>query len=255
MIFYFTGTGNSGYVAKELSKTHNEELVSISKLINEGNSLEFSLKDDEIIGFVYPIYAWSPPKMVIDFIKKIKLNNYKGNYVFSVCTCGESTGKALDIIKRELNKKSIMLNSGFTVIMPNNYMIFGDVNSKELTEEKLKNADIKISTINKSIKEKNNTIFECDKGIIATISTHLISHGFEKFACNINKFNVDNNCISCGKCEKNCNSKAIKILDGKPTWSGYCCQCLACINNCPTKSIQYGKSTFKKGRYTNPKYN
>jgi len=35
MIFYFTGTGNSGYVTSEIAKANNDTIISISKLINE----------------------------------------------------------------------------------------------------------------------------------------------------------------------------------------------------------------------------
>lgn len=38
-------------------------------------------------------------------------------------------------------------------------------------------------------------------------------------------------------------------------WGKDCTGCLACINYCPQKSIQFGKSTIKKGRYVNPKIN
>lgn len=35
MIFYFTGTGNSGYVASKIAKANNDTIISISKLINK----------------------------------------------------------------------------------------------------------------------------------------------------------------------------------------------------------------------------
>lgn len=75
---------------------------------------------------------------------------------------------------------------------------------------------------------------------------------FEIFFNNVSKFYSTDDCISCGKYEKVCNSNIITLVKGKPQWSGECSQCLACIHHCPKKAIQYGKSTVKKGRYTNP---
>lgn len=252
MIFYFTGTGNSGYVAREIAKENHDEIFSISKLLNESMKLEFTLKDEEKIGFIYPIYAWAPPKMVMEFMKKIKFNNYNNNYIFSIATCGDNTGNAMDLIKKELDYKGMALNSGFSIIMPNNYIILGDVDSKEVEKRKLKNAENEMKEINKSIKERRQKIFKINKGFAPGILTKVINPLFNKHAINISKFYSTDGCVSCGKCEKVCNSKTITIVDGKPQWRGECSQCLACINYCPKKAIQYGKSTIKKGRYTNP---
>ncbi len=69
---------------------------------------------------------------------------YIYNYVFSVATCGDDAGNAIGIIKKELNNKEMTLNSGFSIIMPNNYIILGDVDSKEVERRKLENAKNKI---------------------------------------------------------------------------------------------------------------
>ncbi|HEY8805601.1 MAG TPA: hypothetical protein VIM42_10960 [Clostridium sp.] len=52
MIFYFTGTGNSGYIASKIAKENNGTIISISKLIDEEKELEFTLKDGEVIGTI-----------------------------------------------------------------------------------------------------------------------------------------------------------------------------------------------------------
>lgn len=252
MIFYFTGTGNSGYVASEIAKANDDRIVSISKLINEKENLEFTLKEDEIIGFIFPIYAWGPPKMVIDFIRKVKFNNYKNNYIFSIATCGANIGNAIGIIEKEFNKKNMKLNSGFSLVMPNNYMIAGDVDSKDIERKKLEEAKIEIDKINEIIRERKNNIFQLEKGFAPRLLSNIINPLFNKFGINVNKFYSTDDCISCGLCEKVCNSNIITLVEGKPKWEGKCCQCLACINYCPKKAIQYGKGSINKGRYINP---
>ncbi|GFP75521.1 EFR1 family ferrodoxin [Clostridium fungisolvens] len=253
MIFYFTGTGNSGYVASEIAKANNDTITSISKLINEEKELEFTLKDGEVIGIIYPIYAYAPPKMVMEFIKNIKFNNYKNNYVFSLATCGGDAGNAMELIKKELNNKGMTLNSGFSIIMPNNEIIHGNVDSKEVEIRKLQNVKNEIKNINTLIKARRQNISELEKGLISKFLTNAMNPIFQIFfKTDVLKFYETDDCISCGKCEKVCNSNIITLVKGKPQWNGECCQCLACINYCPKKAIQYGKSTVKKGRYTNP---
>lgn len=62
MVFYFTGTGNSLYVAKQLEA----KPISIPQVMKKGNS-EFST---DSIGIVAPVYGHEIPPMVKEFLKK-----------------------------------------------------------------------------------------------------------------------------------------------------------------------------------------
>ena len=78
MIFYFSGTGNSKWIANQLSKEQKEDLVFIPDALRSG-VLEFCLKEEETIGFVFPIYSWAPPEIVLNFIQKLSLKGYRGD--------------------------------------------------------------------------------------------------------------------------------------------------------------------------------
>lgn len=253
MIFYFTGTGNSLYAAENIGESCNERVISIAEEMKKSSDrLEYNLEKDERIGFVYPVYAWAPPKLVLDFVRKIKIHNYKSNYVFSIATCGANVGNTMKVLEKTLSKKEITLNSGFSLVMPSNYIIMGDVDSKEVQGEKLVKADERLKKIDKIIKERRKSVFDLEKGSSARLRTSVINPLFTTFGINTKKFHADNNCTSCGLCEKVCSVGNISV-DTKPVWGSKCTQCLACINRCPTKAIQYGKGTIKKGRYKNPK--
>ena len=252
MIFYFSGTGNSLQAAKNIAEHNGEKLISIAAVMNtKEGSFEYSLKDNEVIGFVSPVYAWGPPRMVINFINKLKLNNYKDNYIFSVVTCGENIGNTMKVLQASLNKKNLKLNSGFSIQMPNNYIIMGNVDSKEKENKKLSAAEEALKSINKVIEAKTKDIFKVEKGTVPFLLTSVINPLFNNGAMDTKKFYANDNCTSCGICEKVCNCKTIKV-EGKPKWGKECTQCLACIHYCPVKAIQYGKGTEMKGRYTNP---
>jgi len=253
MIFYFTGTGNSLQVAKNISNYHGEKIFSISSLMyKEEKTYEYILGDNEKIGFVFPIYAWGAPKIVLDFISKLKLNNFKDNYVFAVATCGENIGNAMKPFGNILNGRRIPLHSAFSVVMPNNYMIMGmNVDPIEKSDRKLLRIDETLENINKLIEREQRCIFKLRKGYFANILTPIVNPLFTKYSLNTKKFFAKDNCTSCGICEKVCNTKTIKV-DGKPTWGDKCTQCLACINLCPVRAIEYGTGTFRRGRYKNP---
>lgn len=40
------------------------------------------LQKDEKIGFVFPIYSWAPPEIVLRFINRISLKEYQNQYLF-----------------------------------------------------------------------------------------------------------------------------------------------------------------------------
>ncbi len=181
MIFYFSGTGNSLYAAKNIGEHSKENLISIaSAMNNKDSSYEYTLKDDEIIGFVYPIYAWAPPKMVLEFIKKAKFINYNNNYTFTVATCGGNAGNAIKAIGACLNKKNMSLKSGFSLQMPSNYIIGGDVDTKEVEKEKLCQAEQVLNRINQVIKDRSEDVFEVEKGFMPVVLTSVINPLFNK---------------------------------------------------------------------------
>lgn len=253
MIFYFSGTGNSLYAAKMIALHTGEKLISIAEAENRAEeSHEYCLRDDEIAGFVYPVYAWGPPTIVLEFIEKLHLNNYRGNYVFSIVTCGGSIGNTMKVMQNRLRKKDILLNSGFSIPMPNNYIMMGDVDSKEVEHKKLTASDETLKYINHAIDQRVNGEFKVQKGPLPWLLTGIINPLFNKNAIDTTKFQADHRCTGCGTCEKICNLNNIKV-DEKPQWGQRCSQCLACVHYCPMKAIQYGKETEKKGRYTNPK--
>lgn len=252
MIFYFSGTGNSLYAAKNIAQHTNEELVSIAAAENTGNTCnEYTLKDNEIIGFVHPIYSWGPPRIVLEFIKKLKLNNYQGNYAFSIATCGGNIGNTMKVMIDALSKKDIKLDSGFSITMPNNFIILGDVDSKEAATQKLTAADETLNYINQVIERRETGEFRVENGLFPWLLTGIINPMFNKKAIDPTKFHANDNCTGCGTCEKVCNRNNITV-DGKPEWGERCTLCLACIHYCPVKAIQYGKATENKGRYINP---
>ncbi len=255
MIFWFSGTGNSLYIAKSVAQQNGLKLVSIASVVNSGEEFfEYGLEDGEIIGFVFPVYAWAPPRMVLDFISKLKLKNYNNNYTFCVATCGGNVGNTVKVLEESLNKANIKLSAGFSVIMPNNYIVMGNVDSKEKEEKKLAEAENTTKKISEIVSEKKPGMYNVVKGPLPGLFTGLISPMFNKHAIKTDSFYATDKCNGCGICEKVCTCKSIKV-DKRPKWGKECNQCLACIHFCPTKAIQFGKGTERKGRYINPNIN
>ncbi len=252
MIFYFSGTGNSLAVAKTISTACNDTLRSIPEEMKRNeSSCEYLLGEGEPIGFVYPVYAWAPPAMVLEFIEKLSIPNYEDNFIFSVATCGDFIGNTMEALIKVLKKKGLTLHSSFSVVMPSNYIILSDVDSEEIEEKKLREADIRMKYIAEIIRDRKRGVFDVKKGPVPVFLTNVINPLFNKYARTADKFYATDVCTSCGRCEEICPVGSIAV-NGKPAWGKDCTQCLACINSCPVKAIQYGKKTINKGRYLHP---
>ena len=136
-IFYFSGTGNSLQVSKDIaSQLGDTELLSIPKIINNSKIKVQS----ECIGIVFPVYMGGLPLIVEAFIKKLSTD--KSTYVFAVATFGGIPGNALKQVNTLIKDKDTILNAGFTLNMPGNYIVkYGAKSNKiqsKLEKEKVK---------------------------------------------------------------------------------------------------------------------
>lgn len=177
MIFYFSGTGNSFHVARQIVHDQGEKLVSIAQAMEE-KQWRYSLDLHEKVGFVFPVYAWRPPKIVTDFIERVQLERFLNPYLFAVCTCGEDAGDTMKILRSTLRKRVWHLDSTAAVVMPNNYILSYDIDNEALQREKLKKAEQTIDEINQSISQRKKGVLCEASGKFPVLKTRIIGFGF-----------------------------------------------------------------------------
>ena len=247
MILYFSGTGNSAFVAKQIGKHICDDVTDLFDKIRSKDYTPISSEKPWVI--VTPTYAWQIPKIVYNWLLKTRL---KGNRkIFFVMTCGDSIGAACMDLKKLCNKKSLLYRGCAKVVMPENYIAMFDAPGVNETKKIIKHSI-------PSILEISNTI-SADKAIkdqpahtVGQILSGPVNYGFNRFYLKADKFYAKDSCISCGKCETVCPLENISMYEGKPIWGKECTHCMACICNCPTEAIEYGRISYGKRRYKCP---
>lgn len=254
MIFYFSGTGNSEWVALQMSKVLNEPAVHIGKAMTAAE-FEYTLADGERVGFVFPVHSWGPAPIVMEFLHHLKVNNYnkKNGYCYAVLVCGDDVGLAAEMFEKKL-PEPLALKTAFSVQMPNNYILLPgfDVDGKTLELTKLINARSRVAEITRAVLERR-TRYDVVTGGMPWLKSRVVYPLYKRLAMSDRKFTADAaKCTSCRKCERVCPVGNIDCSAGAPKWGGKCEMCLACIHRCPVRAIEYGSISRKKGRYRHP---
>ncbi|MCR4965128.1 MAG: EFR1 family ferrodoxin [Bacteroidales bacterium] len=251
MIFYFSGCGNSRFIAKSISKALNERLLFIPEEERSGK-FDYDLVEGESLGFVFPIYSWQTPRLVVEFVKKLRLVK-KPTYVWMAVTCGDNGGYADRLFSQQLQESlGLMLNANYCFVMPNTYVNMAgmSVDKPELAQKKIEAAKAHLPEVIQNIKDCKQAA-EMRRGIFPRFKTNVIGKNFYRWVSDEPFFSTDD-CISCGKCVEVCPFHNITLEDGRPKWHGKCTTCNACYHYCPKHAIQYGKASKGKGQYHFP---
>lgn len=246
IIFYFSGTGNSLQVAKDIAEKIGEcDVLNLAKYdTNEKINAER-------VGIVFPVYFWGVPNIIKVLLKKIELQN--NPYIFAVATCGGTVGASLIQINDLLRLKNQKLHAGFAITMPENYIVYYNASSKKKQQELFDKEKIKVEVISKVVISKKEQSLEKSKYLIDMLFGKILNKSVvNNFATKDTGFKLNDKCIGCGKCEKVCSVSNIIMADGKPTWNHHCEFCLGCLQSCPAEAINYADKTQKKIRYINP---
>ncbi len=243
IIFYFTGTGNSLKVARDIAKTKENCEV---KLVTNFKDKSLSSGYDSI-GFVFPIYASNMPNYFIKFLANVDFNENKNSYFYAIGTYGNSSGNSFFVANKLLERQGLKLNGAFGIKMFSNNVVLYNMKGDPI--KKNEDASVIISEIAKKIDNKETTDIPKKSKLFGKLLSDFASKGFAEKDKN---FNISEDCNGCSICSKVCPVQNIEMSNNKPTFTHKCEQCLSCIQNCPSKAINYKNTTQKRKRYINP---
>jgi flavodoxin/ferredoxin len=258
-IYYFSGTGNSLYVAKDIAEKTGGTLLPIASMVDQ----EIIKVDSDIVGIVFPVYYGELPVIIKRFAEK--LDGLKNKYIFAVCTFGGSAGYSLELLRQIIQARGGELSATYRVHMPQNAFYKPREYPSILSARWRRKLGKFISNTNNRAKGEffKNILLVPVFGLADYIVHHMRSSYRKSFIklsnaspeldtdelihLNDTSFSVDYRCNGCGTCVKVCPVKNIKMIDNTPVWLHHCENCLACYNWCPTKAIRNGIAS--KGYY------
>lgn len=246
MIFYFSGTGNSLHAAEKIASGTSDTVADMAALLKTGK-MSYTVRAGEKLGFVFPIYYSGLPSVVSDFLKNINIVADYDCYIYAVITCGANAVGADVMFRKAISEYALKASYVHELKMPDNYVMIYEPSDDEKRKRYIAHADREICDIIENL--NNNKLGGINSGVKGKlISTFM--QGLYSIMRVTKPFYVTDDCISCGKCEKDCPIDVIKMKDGKPVWTqAKCSHCTACINKCPTQAIQFGKGTVSRRRY------
>ena len=252
MIFYFSGTGNTRWAARQLAEATGEQLTDIAAQLRSGTPLSYTLGEGERLGFCFPTHGWQPPAIVRQFIRKATFATSDDTYTWALTTCGDNMGEAMTILNGELSAKGLKATALFSLIMPESYVClpFMHTDSDERASEKIATARQQLQHIAHVVSARRQGVVELERGATPRLYSYVIGAYFNRHMISDRKFVVDDDaCTRCGRCQKVC---PVGNIEGTPPrWlhNGSCTCCLACYHTCPRHAINYGSITRNRGQY------
>lgn len=248
MILYFSATGNGKYISEKIVEKTNETCMSIVDCIRED---KYCFSNEKILGIVVPTYFWRLPRIVAEYLDKLKIENC--GYTFFLASYGNTTGKAGSMAKDIMACHGQKFDAYYSVIMPDTWTPVFDLTDKNRVDKRLSDGkkQLEIVIYNIISKRKGDFIDRKLPKWVATIPAACM-YVTERKTKNLS-VNKDV-CVGCGVCAKKCPVGAIQIKDGYPVWKLEECEmCLGCLHRCPKFAISYGNGkTNRHGQYKNP---
>ena len=246
MVLYFSATGNTEFIAKELAKRLNDSCINLlDRIKRDDHSV---LHSDTPFIICAPVYVCEMPRFMSAYLKKQVFSGSRD--VYFIFTSGGYCGISGVLARSMFRKKKMVYHGHAEFKMPRNYVAsdaYAMLSEQETADrilaayERLDSvvADIKVG---RPLTARHVFLFES----IITIPFNPV---WCKLKLQAKDFHTTEKCIGCGKCAKLCPLNNITLKNGKPVWGDECTHCMACIGNCPTEAIEYGSITQKKEKY------
>jgi len=240
-MLYFSGTGNSKYIAELFCRNMDADCHSIE----EATDFEELIKSNETVGFCYPIYGSRVPLIMREFIAK-HMAALKGKKLIIFVTQLIFSGDGARVLCDLFPEKHVDVIYAEHFFMPNNVCNFALLRQTrdKGVYKRMKMAESKMERVCKNI--KSGIVKKRGFSAVSRLSGKIQgkpwqgdsrnSHAAEGTMEYRAKHGVktDADCTACVEC---CPMHNLENRQGKISHKNNCTMCYRCVNLCPQKAI------------------
>ena len=244
MVLYFTGTGNSRYLARRIAEGLDMPLYDLNTCIKAGDTAPVQTGQDVVL--VTPTYAWRIPRVVSQWLGNTELTG--AERIWFVMDCGSEIGNAAKYNRQLAAQKHLRYMGTAQITMPENYIAMFHAPQAEQARRIVEQAEPALQKVLAQVRAgqefppPRDTLYD-------RFMSGPVNPAFYHFFVKADAFRATDACIGCGKCVELCPLNNIRLENGKPVWGKHCTHCMACICDCPKEAIEYGKKSKGKPRY------
>ena len=251
MVLYFSATGNTEFIARQLAKRLDDTCVNLLQRIKTQD--HSPLHSEKPFVICAPVYVCEMPRFMSKYLKKQVFSGSKN--VYFIFTSGGYCGISGVLAKALFKKKKMTYHGHAEFTMPRNYVVNDSypMLGREEIEARISASCQQLDGVAQTIRS-GGTLQARQAHLFESIITVPFNPVWCKFMLRAKDFYTTDHCIGCGKCAALCPLNNIKLAGKKPVWGNQCTHCMACIGNCPTRAIEYGTITQSKEPYRFDKY-
>ena len=248
VLFYFSGTGNALWAARQVSVgLGGAEVVPMvaPKAVD-------ACRDVDMVGLFFPVHIWCVPGRVLRFVEEIFAALSSDAYLFAVAVNGGQVSGTLLQLNTFCRRRNRLLHQGLGLRLPSNYLPWGGAGSTEVVDGLIAAAREKIHSWIPGLRERQQAPPERGPLWQRLLFTGIYHLSFKQVSGMDRHFRVDDRCTRCGVCVRVCPADNIRLGAQGPVWQHRCTQCLACAQWCPQQAIQMNARTSRFPRYHHP---
>ncbi len=245
-LFYFSGTGNSLDAAQQIASTlqedgHDARLYSMEESATKPRGAEpgtsFDGDDADVIVLIFPVYAGSPPAVVLRLSRSVPKARRKA---VIVAVDGGDGLRAAQRATRALSRRGCDVFYSARLGYPDNWTQMMEPPSPEEAEKEIEAGRKGARQIARDVASGSSSHYRPNGGGIVLFNAigclfRLVGRRY------LGQFYAaTGRCTICRLCERVCPVGAITIPRGKnarPGWNARCESCNRCINVCPEGAI------------------
>ena len=264
LFLYFSGTGNTDYVARYLARKLERPSLNVELCSIEWQTPE-AVGDFDLLAFGFPVYACEAPELVQAYLAQLPDGRDRGAWIF--CTKGAFAGGAVRNNLRRLARKGYVPLGGASILMPGTdglAMVSKDswMARKALDKDydRLEDADrlaAQMADVLPRVMDGQpvrpfapDPPTNPERAFLDRLWAALYTAS-EKWARS--RLHADEGCAGCGLCARICPVDNVVLSHGHARFRDHCALCLRCLHACPQEAIQIGKLTTGKFRWRGPK--